>query len=182
MPARGVRAGGLVGPGCLPSAGRSTSLPSRVCMRSLIGHRAARPAPLSPGTLRLHRHVERPFRATRPSLAALASAADIAERCVSPTSTTDLQHEHPRIRWTPTQLRNQGPRHRAPLGDPQPRTSMWRRREASSARVRGRLTPSSQLQPSSRRPPRFAKGSASPDRRFAAAACSAVRNASKLDL
>jgi hypothetical protein len=184
MPARRFRAGGLVGPGRLPSDRRSTSLPSRArthrCSATL-----ARPAPLSPGTLLLPCHGG----AGRPVLpdAVLAALAGAAGNAGKMPLTDFCNRPSARAPSKPLDSLASGrvslaapPSAERPFGSPG-------RLSTPSARVEGRLTPSFQLQPSSRRPPRadetadgpsrHAKGSAGPDRRFAAAAFSAARSA-----
>jgi hypothetical protein len=184
MPARRFRAGGLVGPGRLPSDRRSTSLPSRArthrCSATL-----ARPAPLSPGTLLPPCHGG----AGRPVLpdAVLAALAGAAGNAGKMPLTDFCNRPSARAPSKPLDSLASGrvslaapPSAERPFGSPG-------RLSTPSARVEGRLTPSFQLQPSSRRPPRadetadgpsrHAKGSAGPDRRFAAAAFSAARSA-----
>lgn len=93
---------------------------------------ARSPDTLSPEALLPCRHAKRPTRATRRRRhRPRGRCRQYSERCLSPTSATDPQHEHPRNRWTPRLLRLAAP----------------------SARVEIRLTPSLQLRPRSRPSP-----------------------------
>jgi len=97
---------------------------------ALAGFASARsPDTLSPEALLPCRHAKRPTRATRRRRhRPRGRCRQYSGRCLSPTSATDPQHEHPRNRWTPRLLRLAAP----------------------SARVEIRLTPSLQLRPRSR--------------------------------
>jgi hypothetical protein len=105
IPHRRVRAVGLVGPGRLPSDGCPTLLPGRATSRSLFkaGVRSpstfvarSAPAPLSRGAA----DPCYPSRSTSP----LRAPATTRGRCLSPTSATDQQHEHPQNRLIPKLL------------------------------------------------------------------------------